>query len=150
MLFPELLNAKQGNSMCHFLQVFGMTRPGIEPRPTAHKTSILSRDQRINDPYCLHAWKAISGMIEKFSEFWKISRVKMTETQDSIIWKQVCVILLCCMMTSCFTVIFLLSNRVSSVFTMKWMIWFWTCHMLTKPCITSWTSVHEQGLSLCL
>ena len=39
-LFPEVLNAKQGNSMCHF-QVFGMTRPGIEPRPTTYNASII-------------------------------------------------------------------------------------------------------------
>ena len=38
MLFPEVLNAKQGNGM---YQVFGMTRPGIEPRPTAYKSNIL-------------------------------------------------------------------------------------------------------------
>ena len=32
MLVPNVLNAKQGNSMYHF-QVLNMTRPGIEPRP---------------------------------------------------------------------------------------------------------------------
>ena len=40
MLFPEVLNAKQGNSMTKFL-VFGLTRLGIEPRPTVHKAIIL-------------------------------------------------------------------------------------------------------------
>ena len=40
MLFPEVLNAKEGSSMYHF-QVFGMTGPGIEPRPTAYKASII-------------------------------------------------------------------------------------------------------------
>ena len=30
MLFFKVLNAKLGNSMCHF-QVFGMTRPGVKP-----------------------------------------------------------------------------------------------------------------------
>ena len=40
MPFPEVLNAKQGNSKYHF-EVFGMAWPGIEPRPTAYKASIL-------------------------------------------------------------------------------------------------------------
>ena len=41
MLFPKVLNAKQGNSMYQIFQVFGMTRPDIKPRPTACKASIL-------------------------------------------------------------------------------------------------------------
>ena len=32
MLFPQVLSAKQGIA-CTIFQVFGMTRPGIEPRP---------------------------------------------------------------------------------------------------------------------
>ena len=40
-LFPKVLNAKQGNSMGHFLPFFVITRPGIEPRSTAYKASTL-------------------------------------------------------------------------------------------------------------
>ena len=38
MPFPKVLNAKHGNSMCHFSDL-GMTGPGIEPRPTVAQAS---------------------------------------------------------------------------------------------------------------
>ena len=41
----QVLNAKQGNSMYHIFQVFGMTRPGIEHRPTEYKASTLPLPQ---------------------------------------------------------------------------------------------------------
>ena len=44
VLFPEVLNAKQGKIACTIFQDFGMTRLGIEPRPTAYKASIIPPD----------------------------------------------------------------------------------------------------------
>ena len=44
VLFSKVLNAKHGKIACTIFQVFGMKRPGIEPRPTAYKASILPLD----------------------------------------------------------------------------------------------------------
>ena len=41
VLFPEVLNAKQGEIARTIFQVSDVTRPGIEPRSTAYKASIL-------------------------------------------------------------------------------------------------------------
>ena len=56
MLFPKMLNAKQGNSM-HYFQVFGLTQAGMEPQSTVHKVSILSLGHGLR--YC--AWDLESG-----------------------------------------------------------------------------------------
>ena len=64
MLFPNMVNARQGNSIHHF-QVFDLTRPGIEPRPPAYKASILPLGQvpqlrRSIGQNCAY-WRLISG-----------------------------------------------------------------------------------------
>ena len=54
MLFAAVLNAKQGNSMYHFFQVFGVTRPGIVPQPTDYKAIILPLGQEPHS--CIHSF----------------------------------------------------------------------------------------------
>ena len=62
MLFPKVLNAKQGNSMYHFFQVLSMTRPDIEHRPIAYRghsiNGLLTKYKKIlpSLEYCSHVW----------------------------------------------------------------------------------------------
>ena len=39
---PLMLSAKQGGTGSHFFRVFGMTRPGIEPRPPSFRADTLT------------------------------------------------------------------------------------------------------------
>ena len=61
MLYPEVLNAKLGNSIYHF-EAPGMARPGIEPRPVAYKASILRLAGDAAKRYC-------NGRIEKMHNY---------------------------------------------------------------------------------
>ena len=42
LLYPfQMLNAKQGSSNSHLLTSFGMTRPGLNPRPPDYEADAL-------------------------------------------------------------------------------------------------------------